>query len=309
MMKRKRILTLLLIAAMTLAMMNFPAGADGLTVSAGTVAAAQNGSAVIPISVSENSDGFCAFGLKITYDKALGSPVVSNGTMGFTLESNTVTGDTNNVTYVAGAAKADVTGNGTLFNLTFSPASAPAGDYTVSVEKGAHNGTGSFEQRNGTELPVTFAAGTVTVAAAGHTHTLTKTEAKAATCTAAGNSAYWYCAGCSKYFSDEGTTECAENSWVIPATNHNYVAYTGDNGEAYSTALTAPQIGTAYCTHCGEAEPSYEMYLVIGKTSDEGSDGYKDVEPARRFPLHSISRAAPMQCFGISKQLWRTLQI
>ena len=49
-------------------------------------------------------------------------------------------------------------------------------------------------------------------------HTLTKTEAKAASCTEAGNSAYWTCSVCNKYFSDEaGKNEIEENSWIIAA--------------------------------------------------------------------------------------------
>ena len=54
-------------------------------------------------------------------------------------------------------------------------------------------------------------------------HILTKTEAKEPTCTEAGNSAYWTCSLCGKYFSDEnGTTEIEKDSWVIPATGHDF---------------------------------------------------------------------------------------
>lgn len=52
-------------------------------------------------------------------------------------------------------------------------------------------------------------------------HTLTKTEAKEASCTEAGNSEYWSCSECGKFFSDEaGDTEIEENSWVIAAKGH-----------------------------------------------------------------------------------------
>lgn len=48
-------------------------------------------------------------------------------------------------------------------------------------------------------------------------HTLVATAAKAATYDAAGNSAYWTCSECGKYFSDaEGTKEIAKDSWIIP---------------------------------------------------------------------------------------------
>ena len=48
-------------------------------------------------------------------------------------------------------------------------------------------------------------------------HNLTGTAAKDATSTEAGNTAYWTCEACGKYFSDaQGDTEIEEGSWVIP---------------------------------------------------------------------------------------------
>ena len=48
-----------------------------------------------------------------------------------------------------------------------------------------------------------------------HNHVLTDHAATAATCTTAGNNAYWSCANCGKYFSDAaGTAVIDENSWV-----------------------------------------------------------------------------------------------
>ena len=53
-------------------------------------------------------------------------------------------------------------------------------------------------------------------------HSLTKTETKEATCTEAGNSAYWTCNVCGKYFSDEnGTNEIEKDSWVLKALGHD----------------------------------------------------------------------------------------
>ena len=52
-----------------------------------------------------------------------------------------------------------------------------------------------------------------------HVHAAEKTEAKAATCTEAGNIAYWYCEDCGKYFSDEALTkEISKEDTIIPAT-------------------------------------------------------------------------------------------
>ena len=53
-------------------------------------------------------------------------------------------------------------------------------------------------------------------------HKLTKTDAKAATCTEAGNEAYWTCSGCGKYFSNEnGTNEIEKDSWVLKTLGHD----------------------------------------------------------------------------------------
>ena len=61
-----------------------------------------------------------------------------------------------------------------------------------------------------------------------HTHNLTLTPAKTATCTEDGNTAYYICTECDKWFSDEnGTQEIADkDSVVLPKTGHSY-----DNSE------------------------------------------------------------------------------
>ena len=65
-------------------------------------------------------------------------------------------------------------------------------------------------------------------------HSLVAHAATDETCTTVGNTAYWSCENCDKYFSDaEGTTVIAADSWVIPAhphtlTNHVAVSETCD---------------------------------------------------------------------------------
>ena len=71
-----------------------------------------------------------------------------------------------------------------------------------------------------------------------HTHQATQVEEKAATCTQDGNIAYWYCADCGKYFSDEAcTVEITLEDTVVAATGHHY-----ENG---------------VCVDCGEKEPDH----------------------------------------------------
>ena len=78
-------------------------------------------------------------------------------------------------------------------------------------------------------------------------HQLSKTEGKKATCTEAGNTEYWTCNACGKYFSDEaGTNETRLADTVIPATGHHYGEY------QLTKEATALEEGvrTAYCS-CG----------------------------------------------------------
>ena len=85
------------------------------------------------------------------------------------------------------------------------------------------------------------------IAATGHN--MTKTEAKAATCTEAGNSEYYTCSACGKYFSDaKGETEIAKGSWVIEATGHN---------------MTKTAAKAATCTEAGNSE--YYTCSACGK--------------------------------------------
>ncbi|MCD8005977.1 MAG: hypothetical protein LUF29_03240 [Oscillospiraceae bacterium] len=65
---------------------------------------------------------------------------------------------------------------------------------------------------------------TITVAGAVvHVHSLTHVEAQGATCTADGNSEYWYCSECGKYFSDAyATAEISLSDTVISAKGHSW---------------------------------------------------------------------------------------
>ena len=101
-----------------------------------------------------------------------------------------------------------------------------------------------------------------------HVHTLTKTEAKEATCTEDGNTAYWYCEGCQKYFSDEkAEVEITQEETVVKALGHDFAeTWTNDKSghwhvctrcDAIDEVLphipgpeateTEPQV----CTECG----------------------------------------------------------
>ena len=94
-------------------------------------------------------------------------------------------------------------------------------------------------------------------------HKLTKTEAKAATCTEAGNTEYWTCETCGKYFSDaEGKTEISLADTIIEAIGHKLT-------HTLAKAATCTEAGnTEYwtCETCGkyfsDAEGKTEITLA-----------------------------------------------
>ena len=75
-------------------------------------------------------------------------------------------------------------------------------------------------------LPATLAFSALMSACTdSHTHTLTPVAAKEATCTEAGNIAYWFCDDCDKYFSDaEAKNEISQSQTVIAALEHKWSA-------------------------------------------------------------------------------------
>lgn len=89
-------------------------------------------------------------------------------------------------------------------------------------------------------------------------HTLTEHGANDYSCETAGNSAYWECTVCDKYFSDEGgNTEIEEDSWILPA------AHRWDEGKVtQAPTYDAEGVRTFTCTECGETKTESIPRLV-----------------------------------------------
>ena len=93
-------------------------------------------------------------------------------------------------------------------------------------------------------------------------HSLTATAGKAATCTEAGNSAYWSCSRCHKYFSDAaGKTEIAKDSWIINALGHDV----GTCGAVAATCYISGHEADTYCKRCGIVITAGATILATGK--------------------------------------------
>ncbi len=91
-----------------------------------------------------------------------------------------------------------------------------------------------------------------------HTHSMTYTAAKAATCKAAGNTAYYYCAGCSGYFTDAaGTKQTTLAATVVPKlTTHSPGA---------AASCSSPQL----CTACGIVITAQKSHSYNGTYSSD----------------------------------------
>jgi LPXTG-motif cell wall-anchored protein len=145
--------------------------------------------------------------------------------------------------------------------------SAP-GAYTVKVK--ANDGKKDSEETESSAVSAVF----------GHL-TVEHIEKKDATCTENGNTEYWHCKDCGKYFSDKAcTTEISLESTVISKTGHveteiqgakdatcTEEGYTGDKvckvcGEVLEKGKPIAKIAHTYkdgkCTVCGAADPDYK---------------------------------------------------
>ena len=81
-----------------------------------------------------------------------------------------------------------------------------------------------------------------------HLHDMTANQAVAATCTEDGNTAYYYCEGCGKYFSDEaGQTEIELSDTVVSATGHSTTLV----GAVSATCTEEGNTAYYVCGNCG----------------------------------------------------------
>ncbi|MCC8195834.1 MAG: hypothetical protein LIO49_03370 [Ruminococcus sp.] len=130
--------------------------------------------------------------------------------------------DTDNGTVISSASTAD---EGETVTLTITPDTGYDVSAVAVIDSDGNEVTVT-EQSDGTytfEMPASDVTVTVTVDIGSHTHTLTHVEATDATCTEDGNTEYWYCDDCDKYFSDEDAeNEITLDDTVVEATGHDY---------------------------------------------------------------------------------------
>ena len=212
----KRPLSLFTAVAMMLAttFSAMPVMAEGVpTFAASSVSANPGDTVEITISI-ENNPGITSAAMDVSFPDELTLTGVS-------LKRDVYTGQFNGPQSLPVTKKvrlnwanglADNSTSGLFATLNFSVSeSAGEGTYPISITYDPDD-VFNLEETN---IDFQISNGSVTIG-----HKLTKTNAKVATCTEPGNSAYWSCSNCGKFFSDEaGNNEITENSWVIPATH------------------------------------------------------------------------------------------
>ena len=191
-----------------------PVMAEGVPTFAVSSASANPGDTVeITISI-ENNPGITSAAIDVSFPDELTLTGVS-------LKRDVYTGQFNGPQSLPVTKKvrlnwanglADNSTSGLFATLNFSVSeSAGEGTYPISITYDPDD-VFNLEETN---IDFQISNGSVTIG-----HKLTKTNATVATCTEPGNSAYWSCSNCGKFFSDEaGNNEITENSWVIPATH------------------------------------------------------------------------------------------
>ena len=133
---------------------------------------------------------------------------------------------------------------------------------------------------------------------AGHTHNLTPVSENPATCTTAGNIAYYTCDGCDKWFSDAaGTTEITDHSSVVIAANHKLTLVKAEE----ATAAKEGNIEYYHCENCGKdyydeagtEEIATKEAIVIRKLAPKIIDGNNaKIDKASKEPVSFRSDAA-----------------
>ena len=128
-----------------------------------------------------------------------------------------------------------------------------------------------------------------------HTHTPTHVDAKAATCEAAGNTEYWFCAPCGKYFSDAAAqNEITLADTVIAALGHDWgeptYVWAEDNSTVTATRVCANdpnhvETETVNTTYAVTTEPTYEAAGVGTYTAAFTNEAFETQTKEVEIPM------------------------
>ena len=186
-------------------------------------------------------------------------------------DSGKTYGGTINAAYTGTAEKFNMTANeGVLFTLTFEVLKCNAKPQSISIFSKLFQKCPTISTFEDITPVITPAQITIS-------HTLTAVSAKDATCTENGNTAYWTCSACDKWFSDaEGTDEITnKDSVVTKATGHKYQEVVDEKYLKSAATCTSPAVYYKSCSVCGTAS---EETFTSGTTIDHSYELKHDAE-------------------------------
>ena len=239
-----------------------PAGPGG-TITVVPAYQAQPGETVtVKLNLSANK-GISNMRLQLTYPEGFTLEKVQKGNalsaLNFTPPGILTA---NPVNFVWDGTAAD-TSEGCILELTFRVAN--------TVAEGGHNISLSYQEGDVldgdmNEIQLELNQGEVQVWCQ---HSVKATRyAQAATCTTAGNSEYYICCACGKYFSDvHGENEIAEDSWVIEALGHDIVTDEAVSATCTATGLTEG----SHCSRCGTVLKAQAEISALGHDYKNGT--------------------------------------
>ncbi|KQM10176.1 hypothetical protein AOA81_04690 [Methanomassiliicoccales archaeon RumEn M2] len=121
--------------------------------------------------------------------------------------------------------------------------------------------TEDSEGEEGRECSVCHATDTRPIPKLGHIHQMTFFTANESTCSVQGNSQYWQCTKCGRYYSDEnGENEIEAGSWLLPLKEHTLVDDSAVDPTCTATGLTAG----SHCSECGTVIVAQNVIPALG---------------------------------------------
>ncbi|MBQ6163481.1 MAG: hypothetical protein IJK23_03295, partial [Clostridia bacterium] len=134
-------------------------------------------------------------------------------------------------------------------------------------------------------------------------HDMTPAAAVPANCNAEGNSAYWHCSRCEKYFSDaNGDTEIAANSWILPTNDDHAYAFDSFVWSEDGTTAKAKYVCTRNGSHVAQYnatmndDPHDPTCTEAGYTIYTASyDGHTDAKTVAGDPATGHTYAEPSE--------------
>lgn len=300
----KKTLALVLAVVMVALMIPFSAAAAGnrltLAVESKTFDLQEGATVEVPIAATENM-GYASGTFYVSWDAT--NLELTEITYSDLAPACTPAPISNEGTYKINFGEEAGTGNfegtGIFFILKFKILEgASAGTYDIDLSEPE---VFDFDIN---AVDTTLTSGTVTLKGEEvHVHSMTKFDEKSATCTENGNSEYYYCAECGKYFNDaEGKAETTAEAVIITAKGHTPGEAVKENSVEAACEKDGSYDEVKYCTVCNEEISRTTVTVpatghdwgewVVTKPATENEDGEK-IRTCKNDPSHIETASIP----------------